>query len=114
MSIRTYFLIGFVIGGIIYLVGQFAGADIVEWADDQQREARLVNLRPVGQIVMEPVALVFNPDQLLVGAILGGFLWPLTVLWPILILIHIVAVSLSDAVDDAALQGMIHWIGWRL
>lgn len=112
ISFRTYFFIALVVGGSIYLISQFAGPDIYDWAQDQQREARLVGARPVGQIVMGPIEFVFNPDNQLPGAILTGLLWPLVIIWPVLIFFHFIIVALSDAVDDAALEGMIHWVGW--
>lgn len=98
MSIRTYLIIGFFVGLIVFLINQFFGEDIVRWLLEQQVQAAVRNQRVIELVIYDP--LIFMFDSRPAGAIAAAVLWPLVFVWLLLLLIALVVVPGLDVVRD--------------
>lgn len=91
MSLRTYFLIAIIVGVLLYVIGMFFSADIVNWANRQQARANSAGQSAIGTVVMEPIKFAVGGSE--VGAVVGGLLWPAVPIWLLLILVQLVLLT---------------------
>lgn len=98
MSFRTYFVIGLIIGAIVFLIGTFFDDDIVPWLEDQQHEAAIRNQNVIEQVVYEP--LIFAVGTRPWGPIVVVLAWPAVFIWLLFLLLAIVIVPGVDVARD--------------
>ncbi len=108
--LKIYLAMAVLIGGIVFGMDYFFGADIASWAQARKVDTQVRNVEALGTIVFEPVRFVFSNRPL--GAIFAGLLWPFVLVWLPLILLGLVAIAgLDVAVDvESVTQLMILFI----
>lgn len=109
MSVRTYLVIGVIIGVIVFLISTFAGEDIVKWLEEQQFEAAIRSQTLVEKAVYEP--LIFAVEQRPWGQIVVALAWPAVFLWLIFLLMALVIVPGVDVARDIDAQTRL-WFMW--
>jgi hypothetical protein len=97
ISTRNYILMTIGMGLLVFLIGLAAGDDIAQWAREQQAEAAARNLGLIEKVVFVPVEFVFDTDNSPWGAILAALVWPLAILWLVLVVIGIIIITVVEA-----------------
>ena len=87
-KMRTYLLIGLLVGVVVGFLALVGGEQIVGFAQEIQNNALASQISPtIVNFVTGPIILVFsNP---IVGGVIVGILWPLVIVWMILLLLLI-------------------------
>lgn len=91
MSMRVYVLVAFFFGAMLFAISTFLDAEILNWIRGQQAQATAVGQRAIGVIITEPVIFVIGERPL--GPIIGGLLWPLVIVWIVLIPLLLVVIA---------------------
>ena len=114
VSTKAYILITIGMGLFVFLIGLAIGDDIAQWAREQQYEAAIRNQGLVEKIVFVPVEFVFDPDNSPWGAILAAVVWPLVIVWVVLVVIGIIIITVVDAKgmvpEDRNLLGYLDYL----
>jgi len=100
ISFRTYLGIGIVVGIIIYLISLVAGDPILNFFTEIQNTALANGVAPVFvTLIVGPFIFVFtNP---LPGAAIAGLLWPLIIIWFVLLFMVIIISAFSAGYNTA-------------
>jgi hypothetical protein len=105
ISFRTYLLVGIIIGGIMYGISLFAGEDVIDWVERQQRRADSTDVHALGVIIGEPLILWVNPELRPFGAIAAGLFWPAVIFWPLMVLLMLLILEGLGAASDVERLG---------
>ena len=105
ISFRTYLLMAFLVGGAVLAISLVFGQDIVDFANSQQRNSASAGVEWLGKLMMGPVELTFDPDSQPFGAIIAAIVWPVTLFWPIMILLHVLIVEAVGFTSQQDLPG---------
>lgn len=100
LSMRAYIVIGVAVGVIIYLMGLVAGEPIVQFFTEIRSNALANGISlAIATIIVDPFIFAFsNP----LGAILAGLLWPLIIVWFVLLFLIIIIAAFSSGYNTAA------------
>lgn len=100
ISFRTYILIGIVVAALIYLISLVAGDPILNFFTEIQNRALANGVSSVFvTLIVGPFIFVFaNP---LPGSIIAGFLWPLIIVWFVLLFMVIIISAFSAGYNTA-------------
>lgn len=98
MSMRIYLVIGGVVSVLFYGLSLIAGQAIRGFIEQTRLEALRAGLAPfITDAVAEPMRLVFSGD--LIPAIVGGMMWPIVLLWILLLLIMLIFAFIAPGVS---------------
>lgn len=98
ISTRTYFIVGLIVGVIVFLIGTFFGGSVASWIATVQTAGYSANLGGIADLIAEPLIwIMLNP---LFGAIAVAFVWPALVIWLLLLFLMLVIGFGSDAAND--------------
>jgi hypothetical protein len=98
-------LMALLVGGAVLALSFGFGDDIVRFANNQQSNAASEGVEWLGTLIMGPVKFAFDPDSRPFGAILAAIVWPVTLFWPILVLLHILIVEAVGFTSQQDLPG---------
>lgn len=101
ISWRAYIGIGIVVGIVTFLVSTAAGPSLVQFFTEIQNNALANGVSPaISTVFIGPFIFVFgNPT---IGAIVTGFVWPLIIVWLVLLILIIVVTAFSQGYNSAA------------
>lgn len=101
ISYRAYFGIAIVVAIITYLVALTGGDSLVQFFTEIQNNALANGVsEPITTIFIGPFLFVFgNP---LTGAIVAGLLWPLIIVWLVLLFLIIIITAFAQGYGTAA------------
>ena len=101
ISFRAYIGIGIVVGIIVYLISLVAGDAILQFFTEIQNRALANGVAgPIVTLIVGPFIFVFsNPFP---GAIIAGLLWPLIIVWFVLLFMIIIISAFSAGYNTAA------------
>lgn len=100
VSFRTYLAIAVLFGGLTFLLSNFFGDDIANWAVERQYESQSKGLNIFDYVVYQPIEFMMAKDTRLMGAVAAGVAWPLILVLLILVLLSIVILSFVDVNDQ--------------
>lgn len=85
LSLRNYLAISAVVAIILYIIQLIAGTTFVNAMESLNRNARAAGMAQIlADGLTEPVKAVITPNSPL-GAIAGGLMWPMLLLWMLLL-----------------------------
>ena len=94
---RTYLMIAIGVAIFVFLVGTFFGQGIVDFVDLIPGQVA-PSVTAVAQFIIGPIKFVMlNP---IIGGLLAGILWPISVAWVLLTFLLIVLTELGKASVD--------------
>lgn len=97
MSRRTYLMIGLGFAVFLFLLAQFFGTDIAAFADSLPGQVS-PNVQSIAQFIVEPIKFVMlNP---ILGPLLAGLLWPVVLLWLLLLFLLVVLTAAGQVQTD--------------
>ena len=101
ISFKAYLAIGAVVGIIIYLIALVAGDSVVQFFTEIQNRALSNGVSgPIVTIIVGPFIFAFsNPIP---GAIIAGILWPLIIVWFVLLFMIIIISAFASGYNTAA------------
>jgi len=105
ISFRAYMLMALLVGAVVLAIGFAFGEEIVDFANEQQRNAASAGIEWLGTLFMGPVEFAFSRDYRPFGAIVAAIVWPVTLFWPILVLLHILIVEAVGFTSEQDLPG---------
>lgn len=83
---KSYSMIGVGFGLFIYVIGFFAGPQMVGFITRAERAAMAGGLgHSITRLIADP--LVYGIQNPLIGAVVGGALWPFVLFWIFLLLL---------------------------
>jgi hypothetical protein len=100
LSAKNYVIIAIFFAVILYVIQLTVGEDFANWAEDQQPKAAVSGsvVNAYGTVVTE--AIIFVMTQNIVGAVVGGLMWPFVILWLILTPLLLVLISGVNVAGD--------------
>jgi uncharacterized protein YacL len=102
LSLRNYLAVSAVVAIILYIIQLLAGTTFVNAMVSLNRSARAAGMAQVlADAMTEPVRLVITPNSPL-GAVVGGLLWPMLLLWLILLVFVVFFTVLGRGLGTAA------------
>lgn len=101
LSLRTYIVVGVIIGIVVYLIALVAGDTAVQFFTQIEGNA-LANgvARPIVTIVVGPFLFAFS--QPIFGAIIAGLFWPLIIVWFVLLFLLLIISAFTSGFNSAA------------
>lgn len=101
ISFRAYIGVGIVVGIIIYLIGLVGGSQVVQFFTQIESNALANGVSSaITTIILGP--FIFTFSEPLFGAIIAGFLWPLILVWLVLLFLLIIISAFSAGYNTAA------------
>lgn len=101
ISFRAYIGIGVVVGIIVYLIGLVAGPQVVNFFTQLEATALVNGVSPfIATMVLGPFIFAFSEP--LFGAILAGLLWPLILVWLVLLFLVLIISAFMGGYNSAA------------
>lgn len=102
LSLRNYLAISAVVAILIYIIQLLAGTTFVNAMVSLNRSARSAGMAQVlADAMTEPVRIIVTPNSPL-GAVVGGLLWPMLLLWLILLVFVVFFTVLGRGLGQAA------------
>lgn len=102
LSLRNYLAVSAVVAIILYITQLIAGTTFVNALVSLNRAARSAGMAQIlADAMTEPVKAVITPNSPL-GAIAGGLLWPMLLLWLILLVFVVFFSVLGRGLGQAA------------
>lgn len=99
VNFRTYLFIGVGIGFACYVLGMVAGPMLNAQLTNVRWGAVNAGLAPVlADLITQPFIFAFSGD--LVGAVVAGVLWPLAVVWIVLLVLALVFTLLGGGIGQ--------------
>jgi len=101
ISPRVYIGIGVCVGIVVYLIGLAAGPDVIRFFTELQQNAIANGVAPViTEIVYGPFIFAFS--QSIFGAIAAGLLWPLIIVWLVLLFLLLIISAFTAGFNSAS------------
>jgi len=99
ISRKTYLIIGLGFAFFLFLVGTFFGKDIAAFAASLPGQMPSPTVASLAQFIVQPLRLVM--ENLLVGSIIAGLLWPLIFLEIFLLILILILVVFAQVRTSA-------------
>lgn len=101
ISFRMYIAIGVIVGIVVYLIGLVGGSQVVQFFSQLQSNSLANGVDPaIANLVLGPFIFVFSEP--IFGAILTGVLWPLILVWLVLLFLLMILSAFSAGYNSAA------------
>ncbi len=101
LSLKTYILIGVVVGAIIYLIALVAGPSAIQFFTQIESNALISGVSPaITTLIVGPFLFAFS--QPIAGALIAAFLWPLIIVWFVLLFLLLILSAFSGGYNSAA------------
>jgi protein-S-isoprenylcysteine O-methyltransferase Ste14 len=101
ISFRVYIAVGVVVGIIVYLVGLLAGSSLAQFFIEIQNNALANGISPaIVTLIVGP--FIFALSNPAIGGIIAGFVWPLIIVWLVLLFLIIIVTAFSQGYNTAA------------
>ncbi len=99
LNMRTYIAIGVVVGVVVGFLSFVGGEQIAGFAQEVQNNAIGNGIAPmIANFVTGPIILVFTEP--IIGGVLIGILWPLAIVWLVLLLLLIMLAAFGTGYND--------------
>ena len=100
ISAKVYVVVAIITAGLLYAIDYFdKGEAAVGWLNSQMAQASGTGIgRALSGLVAKPLIYAIDGP---IGAVLGGLLWPLLIVWLLLLIVLLAFTLLSGGVGQA-------------